>query len=304
MPCNENGLCVRANRTPVKHQRDGYEREDGHRKNFFRDSLILDSVRQLFSVIRDAWRGFSRDDCSFLAQALAFNALFALFPLAVLALALISLVIPHADQQALVFLGTLAPVLQGFIETNLKSYVYGKGISSAVAALILLWSGKNLFMGLTTALNRALGVPGGRAFMHITLSLVMLPLCCILLLLAVCLPLVLEFAMQTAQIPDYANLAHISVYVIAIVLVFAVSLITYGVLPNRRPSVDFGLPGAAFVAVAWPAAQYAFNLYTTHVNFTKIYGVLSAPLALLLWFYLIGAIFLFGAELCAARTKA
>jgi uncharacterized BrkB/YihY/UPF0761 family membrane protein len=49
----------------------------------------------------------------------------------------------------------------------------------------------------------------------------------------------------------------------------------------------------------WPAAQYAFAFYTVHVNFTHIYGALSAPLVLLLWFYLLGAIFLFGAELSA-----
>ena len=50
------------------------------------------------------------------------------------------------------------------------------------------------------------------------------------------------------------------------------------------------------VAVAWPAVQYAFAAYVTHVDFTHIYGALSAPLVLLLWFYCIGSIFLFGAE--------
>jgi uncharacterized BrkB/YihY/UPF0761 family membrane protein len=32
------------------------------------------------------------------------------------------------------------------------------------------------------------------------------------------------------------------------------------------------------------------------VDFTLVYGALSAPLVLLLWFYCIGSIFLFGAE--------
>ncbi len=159
-------------------------------------------------------------------------------------------------------------------------------------------------MGLTVALNRALDIPPGRPFMHLALSIAMLPIIAILLVIAVGLPLVVAFVMQTAQIPDYANLAHISGYIVAILLVFTVSLIVYGILPNRRPSLDFGLPGAAFVAITWPIAQYAFALYTDHVNFTKIYGVLSAPLALLLWFYIIGAIFLFGGELCGARSKA
>jgi membrane protein len=261
-------------------------------------------MQRFFSILREASHGFSRDNCGFLAQALAFNAMFALFPLAVLILSLVSLVIPHADRQALLFLGTLAPTLHDFIAANLKSYVYGKGVSSVVAAIIVLWSGKNLFMGLRTALNRSLAIPAGRPFMHLALSLVMLPICAVLLIVALGLPLVVAFVMQAAQLPDYANLTHISGYVIAILMVFTVSLVAYGVLPNRRTSLDFGLPGATFVAITWPAAQYAFALYTTHVNFTKIYGVLSAPLVLLLWFYVIAAIFLFGAQLCGARAQA
>jgi uncharacterized BrkB/YihY/UPF0761 family membrane protein len=48
--------------------------------------------------------------------------------------------------------------------------------------------------------------------------------------------------------------------------------------------------------------QYAFAAYITHVDFSRIYGALSAPLVLLLWFYCIGSIFLFGAEYSIALS--
>ncbi len=256
-------------------------------------------MERLFPALRDAWRGFQRDSCGFLAQALAFNAIFALFPLAVLVLAAISLVIPDAENRALIFLGTLAPPLRDFIEANLRTYIYGRGASSVIALLILLWSGKNLFMGVTVALNRALGVPIGRPFFnHLALSLVMLPLSGVLLVIAVGLPVLLEIFMTFAHVSDVANLTHVGAYVVSILLVFTVSLIFYAVLPNRKASLRFALPGALFVGATWPLAQYAFAQYTVHVNFTHIYGVLSAPLALLLWFYVIGTIFLYGAQLC------
>lgn len=261
-------------------------------------------MRRLFPALREAWLGFSRDNCGFLAQALAFNAIFALFPVAVLVLSGISLVIPDADRRTLLFLGTLAPTLHDFIATNLGSYVYGRGISSAIALVILLWSGKNLFMGLTVALDRALGVPIGRPFVHhLALSLVMLPLSGILLVIAVGLPVLLSIFIKLVHFRDVAHLTHIGAYIISILLVFTVSLIFYAVLPNRRASLLFALPGATFVAVTWPLVQYAFTQYTLHVNFTRIYGVLSAPLALLLWFYVIGAIFLYGAQLCSVYAR-
>ncbi len=259
---------------------------------------------RLFPVLHDAWNGFGRDNCGFLAQALAFNALFALFPVAVLVLAAISLVIPDADRRTLLFLGTLAPTLHDFIVPNLRTYAYGRGISSVVAAVILIWSGKNLFMGLTVALDRALGVPVGRPFAHhLALSLLMLPLSGVLLIIAVGLPVLIAILVKLAHIADVAHLTHIGAYVVSILLVFTVSLIFYAILPNRKPSARFALPGAAFVAVMWPLAQYAFTQYTLHVDFTYIYGALSAPLVLLLWFYLIAAIFLFGAQLCSVYSK-
>lgn len=259
---------------------------------------------RLFHALRDAWHGFSRDNCGFLAQALAFNAIFALFPVAVLVLAAISLVIPHADQRTLLFLGTLAPPLHDFIEVNLRTYIYGRGISSAIAALVLLWSGKNLFMGLTVALDRALGVPIGRPFFnHLALSIVMLPLSGILLVIAVSLPILLAIVIKLVHFHDVANVTHIGAYVVSLLLVFSISLVLYGVLPNQRPSVAFAVPGATFVAATWPLVQYAFAQYTLHVNFTRIYGALSAPLALLLWFYVIGAIFLYGAQLCSVFAR-
>ncbi|MGH7736941.1 MAG: YihY/virulence factor BrkB family protein [Candidatus Tyrphobacter sp.] len=261
-------------------------------------------MRGFFQILHDAWSGFSRDNCGFLAQALAFNALFALFPIAVLFLAAVSLVIPDADRRMLLFLGTLAPTLRDFIVPNLPTYVYGRGVSSVIAFFILLWSAKNLFMGLTVALDRALGVPVGRPFVnHIALSLIMLPLSGVLLVIAVGLPVLLSLFMTHAHVHDIAHLTHVGAYIVSILLVFTVSLILYALLPNRRPSLPFALPGATFVAVTWPLVQYAFTLYTVHVNFTRIYGALSAPLALLLWFYVIGAIFLYGAQLCSITAR-
>jgi len=106
--------------------------------------------------------------------------------------------------------------------------------------------------------------------------------------------------MRVAQIQDRQNVTHLSAYLISLALVFAVTMILYRLLPNARISWAFSLPGALLVAILWPAVQFAFTQYTLHVNFTEIYGALSVPLALLLWFYLISSLFFFGAEFSAA----
>jgi len=260
-------------------------------------------MRRLIPTFRDALVRFSRDGCAFLAQSVAFNALFALFPLTVLALTGATLIFPNAEHRTLAVVDSLAPTLHDFIAQNLQTYIYGRGVSSAIAAAFVIWSGKNLFMGLAYALDRALSVPKGRPLVHnVLLAFVMLPVTGVLLMIAIALPIVLAVTFHVAGIHDPRRITHFAAYVISIMLVFIVALVLYRWLPNRRISWGFALRGATVVSVAWPAVQYAFAAYVTHVDFTRIYGALSAPLVLLLWFYCIGSIFLFGAEYSIALS--
>jgi YihY family inner membrane protein len=113
------------------------------------------------------------------------------------------------------------------------------------------------------------------------------------------MPVAVSLAFKYAQITDPRNLSQILAYLISMALVFVIVIFLYTFLPNRQVRWRFAVPGASFVAIMWPGVQFAFAFYTVHVDFTHIYGALSAPLVLLLWFYLIGVIFLFGAELSA-----
>jgi membrane protein len=256
---------------------------------------------RLISTLREASVRFSKDGCAFLAQAIAFNAIFALFPLVVLILSVASLFFPFAQERVFGFLNLLSPTLHEYVQANLRTYIYGSGISSIIALIFLVWSGKNLFMGLAFALDRALNVPHVRPFIHnLALSLIMLPLIGVILMVAMALPIAISVAAFLAQVPDRQHFTHFSAYAISLLLVFVVTMVLYKLLPNKRISWGFSLPGALVVALLWPVVQFAFTQYTLHVNFTEIYGALSVPLALLLWFYLIGSLFFFGAEFSAA----
>jgi membrane protein len=258
-------------------------------------------MQRFISALHEGGLRFSRDGCAFLAQSIAFNALFALFPLTVLALSAATLILPYAERRTLAFFDTLAPALHDYVAANLASYIYGRGVTSAIALVVLLWSGKNLFMGLAFALDRALGVARGRPLVHnLALAFVMLPVIGILLIVAISLPVLIAVTFRIAGIPDPARMTHVLAYVVSIALVFIVAVALYRWLPNHGVSWGFALRGASMVAIAWPLLQFAFAQYTTHVDFTHVYGALSAPLALLLWFYCIGCIFLFGAEYSAA----
>ena len=263
-------------------------------------------MRTIAGVFREAGLRYGRDGCGFFAQALAFNAIFAIFPILLLTIALLGYIYGDANGQAraLGLLGTLAPELRGVIEMNLSHVVKFRGLSGAIAIGALLWSGKNLFQGLAYSLNRALDVPDGRPLLvDILIALVMLPILGVLFIIATAVPLALSLAVELGKFRHVETVTQIAGYGTSVVLIFAIAVVLYDYLPNRRLPLRFGFPGALFVTIAWEIAQVAFTIYSTHVNFRLVYGALGALALLLVWFYYMGCIFLFGAELSAEWSR-
>jgi membrane protein len=259
-------------------------------------------MRRLIAVFRAAGIKFSQDGCGFLAQAIAFNALFAIFPILVLVVSALSVIYgsEQAQQRSLALIASVAPDVQQTLTENVHQISHFRGISGLVALVTLVWSGKNLFMALAYALDRSLDIPKGRPLhLNIAVALILLPIVGLLLVLATALPIIISFVVRYGGYPNSIVFAQIIGYGTATLLVFAITLLLYTYLPSRRQHAGFGVSGALLVAVCWEAAQIAFGAYTTHVNFLQVYGAVSAIAVLLLWFYFMGVIFLFGAEFSA-----
>jgi membrane protein len=260
-----------------------------------------------FRVLRTAAVRFSADGASFLAQAIAFNTLFASIPLTLFIVALLGFVYgtTEGNVQAVSLIQTYAPALQSIVATNLDSVVRYRGLSGTIGIIGLIWSGKNIFQALAYALDLSLGVPRHRHFViDIAIAIVLVPIAGIVLVVASALPVVISVIARTFDLPTLRFVPELETYGVSLAIVFVISALLYTYLPNRRaPSLMFGVPGAAVTAVGWSLAQVAFAVYTTHTNFLKIYGAVSAIFALLLWIYVTAVIFLFGAHVSAAWER-
>ena len=82
-------------------------------------------MERFISAFKEALLRFSRDGCAFLAQAVAFNSLFALFPLAVLFLSASTYVVPDSERRMLVFFHELSPTLNEFLTAKPRDQVFG-----------------------------------------------------------------------------------------------------------------------------------------------------------------------------------
>lgn len=172
----------------------------------------------------------------------------------------------------------------------------------SIGFILALWSGSralNVFVDTITIMH---GLGGHRGIVATrALSFVLYVLA--MVTGAVSIPLVVAGpTLVDRMVPqrlDFLNALYWPV-VLAVCICFLATL--YHVSVPVRTSWSFNLPGAAFALVCWIAGSYVLRwvLTVTAAESRTIYGPLAAPIAVLLWLYLLALAVLIGAAVNAA----
>ncbi|MGA8257830.1 MAG: YihY/virulence factor BrkB family protein [Nocardioides sp.] len=168
--------------------------------------------------------------------------------------------------------------------------------------VLALWSGSralNVFVDTITIMH---GLGGHRGIIKTrALSFVLYLLA--MVTGAVSIPLVVAGPSLVRQaLPNRADFLS-SFYWPIVVLVSICFLATlYHVSVPVRTNWSFNLPGATFSLLAWIVGSYALRwvLTVTAADSKSIYGPLAAPIAVLLWLYIVALAVLIGAAVNAA----
>ncbi|MCH2546723.1 MAG: YihY/virulence factor BrkB family protein [Alphaproteobacteria bacterium] len=173
-----------------------------------------------------------------------------------------------------------------------------------VAILGAIWTSSSAVEGLRTVLNRAYRVHTPPSYLwRRLLSILQLIILTVIVIIGMGLlvvwPIVWQY-LQTFLPFDIAEVtSHISnlSYIIGSLLLFFVVSSLYYVLPNVKQTWISVFPGAALVVVGWLAAAQLISVYLARFDQVNIiYGSLGGIIAALLFFYLLGVIFIYGAE--------
>ena len=172
----------------------------------------------------------------------------------------------------------------------------------SIGFILALWSGSralNVFVDTITIMH---GLGGHRGIVQTrALSFVLYVLA--MVTGAVSLPLVVAGPTLVDRVlPERLDLLN-NLYwpvVLAICICFLATL--YHVSVPVRTNWSFNLPGAAFALFCWIAGSYVLRwvLTVTAAESRSIYGPLAAPIAVLLWLYLLALAVLIGAAVNAA----
>jgi membrane protein len=278
---------------------------------------ILESLnlRFLFEVSRRSIRKYLKhDDMPSYAAALAYRALFALFPFFALLVALLGLLLGVVG-----FFDWLSDLVRSMLQEQyarlgeqaigqIRDQARGGLLAFGIVSLgIAIWSVSSGVRSLTKALNAVHEVeetrPGWKRY---ALSFFYAVSLAIVTILATGLLLIGSRVVEWMAGLVGLDEVFISLWTwlrlpVALVLLMLVVSIVYWAIPNMNQPYRLITPGAALALIAWVVASLSFSFYLANfAKYSVIYGSLGAAFALLLYFYISAAVLLLGAELNAA----
>jgi membrane protein len=263
-----------------------------------------------------AARGFMDDSCADWAAALTYYGVLALFPSAIVVVALVGLV-ANGEDAVNAILDVVRDLNPGSVENlrDLINDVVGQQGSAKVlfsfGVLGAIWSASGYVGAFTRAANAIYGVRETRPFYRLRPLQLLITVAALVLLSAAALGLVVSGPVARA-IGDAlgaggaARLAwSIGRWpVLALVAGFLLSLLGW-IAPNvQPPRLRWLTVGGLLTLVVWAALSVGFGVYVANFSsYNVTYGSLGAVVAFLVWLFLSNCAVLLGVEINAELQR-
>lgn len=274
---------------------------------------IPTAIRLAYKVLFDALWHFSEDDGWAMASHVALSTLLALFPFLIFGTALASFL--GADQFAdtavhLIFDTWPESIAEPISREVVAVLTVPRSGLLTISVLAAAYFASNGVEALRVSLNRAYRVAETRYWYTTRLTslgfvLVGVLALAVLSIVLVAAPLAVR---RTGDWLPWLSQAYAWVenwgLVGTLVMLLAGLLIAHLWLPAGRRKVTDVLPGVLLTLLAWGFGAYAFASYlATFANYVSTYAGLASLMIALVFLYIIGAIFIMGAEVNAALLK-
>jgi membrane protein len=272
------------------------------------------TVREL---VYRVWGGMNQTDLVNRAYELAYNFLFAVFPMLLFFVALFGALASESSPLRNTLLTYVQPALPP-AAYNVLSSTFVEVTHNAVGGkitlglLFLLFAGSGGMTQLIATLNAAYEVHEGRSWVKVHLLSLGLTLgLAVLIVVAVSLALVgghvLRSVAESVGLHESAVVASRTLHWIVALstVIFAFAALYYFAPDVHEQHWYWITPGSIAGVVLWAIASAGLRAYLHFFNsYTRIYGSLGAVIILLLWFYVTGLAILIGGEINATIEHA
>lgn len=279
-----------------------------HLKRFFSTSV---SLAEIVKLLLEKILFYDIDQR---AAAVAYNFTLAVFPATLFFFTLIPYApIPQLDFQIMNFLHDVIPKpLYEFAATTIYDIVSRKqgGILSFGFILALITS-TNGMGALMTAFNMANQTVKKRGYFRtratsLLLTLLLSGVLVLAILIIIVAGFVIGFLNNTVFLGNYFTVLLLGF--LRYTVMFSTFLMAVSIIYRFAPSFDhrwrffnFGAVVASFLIIV---ATYGFSVYLSQfASYNKLYGSIGTIIALMIWFYLVALLLIFGFELNVSIWK-
>ena len=274
-----------------------------------REKRIQDRILDIYFIkffIR-VMAQFSKNNGSNMAAAIAYYGFLSLFPLILGLISLLGLFLPSLSiqQQILSLVQENLPKASDIIIANIQNVIHYRGTLGIVAIIGLLWSGSGILAALDYAINRAWDVPRMLQFyLRKPRDIGLTSGIGILFLIST----MASYVFSVVQLKDLPIIGAYAIQVatrgIAFVLIFAIFLLLFKLIPNTKTYWRHVWPGALFTAIFFEIGRGLFVYYiNNYTNYRLVYGSVGSVIAILVWIYYSAFILILGAELTAEYSR-
>jgi YihY family inner membrane protein len=268
-------------------------------------------TKRVTGILHLAARKFFLIDGGQRAAAFAFYAFLSLFPLIILLVTVASAFLSpdKASQYIFAYIGNYVP-LSDEIKRHIFNTIYGvikahKQVG-VIAFIGLVWGSMQFLSALIRATNRAWDAHIYRWWKLPLKSLTLLSILFNAIFLGIVAPILARMTKEWLFPANaFFSWAYgLVVFFIPLLVLFFSLTLFYKLAPLRRIRFAETWPSALFVTVLFLSVQSLFVFFMKnffHVN--AVYGAFGEVIAFLLWIYLSGCIFIFGACLCAGHSE-
>jgi len=266
-----------------------------------------EATRELPAYLRQGIVNFFFKGGSRQAATLAYYAIFSVFPLTLLFAVLIGRVLGPVTAQTQIAsaLGLFLPAdTANLLQQNISDALRQSESFTLIAIGGLLWSALGLFSNITYSLDEVFAVSARRSLWRQRLvALAMTVILVVLVTTSFVTSAVLRLISATL-LGQQSSWLTIGTIFLPLGLNMVIFALLFRYVPAGEVHGDAVWPAAIFGAIGWELAKSGFVWYTSTVARVQfIYGGIATAIVLLLWAYLISAIFLFSAELCAQLNQ-
>jgi len=271
---------------------------------------------ELDLAARAMWRALvsllSGDDLTH-AASVAYSSLFSLFPIFLLAFAVLGTVAASEASRAAVvdFILRYFPGRFEFVSRQLDALATARTRIGVGGGIALVWAAHSVFSAVTAAINYAWKVERPRSYLkHKLVSFLMLGSAGVILLGALVLASTVQivhaswFAIVVAGNPRLEAFGSVALGLTTTLMVILVVGLVYVFAPSTKVRFRDVWTGAILTGLLERGVFEAFSFYVRHVSrLSAIHGSIATVIVFLLWVYSSAVVLIYGAEFTSSRIR-